>query len=117
MGDTYELDFLVSIEAITSHGILTAEEGMRQLRQRAQNSNISPIRALLRVEPQELVITDVTTGADTEHISLNLVSQPAAIISRGEKFNNVLTFVVLEDSYKFVPPEMHLFQCIDKSVS
>lgn len=120
---TFDLDLLTSFD-VRSNGragsLLSPEEGIRRFRQMVADRRIGEIiRVRLRVEPSMVVITDLVTNADMEHIPLSLISQIVAVISDRScnPYDNILVFTVLEDSFQLAPPEMYFFQCLTASVS
>lgn len=56
---------------------------------------------------------------EIERFSLSMVQDPTAVINsdRGDVYNNIVLFTVLEDRHRQTPREMHIFQCLHKAVS
>ena len=55
-----------------------------------------------------------------ERFPLNLVVDPTArtkITSTNDAYDNMVLFTVLGDRQRGMESEMHIFQCIDRSVS
>ena len=76
------------------------------------------LQVTLRIEPHQVVIVDAMNGVDTEHFHLGSIHQPASVTSnRVAGYDNIVLFTVLQDNVKVQPPELHIFQCLDRPVS
>jgi epidermal growth factor receptor kinase substrate 8 len=113
----FDLDLLTSFDARskTNGALLSPDEGIRRFRQMVADRSISQIvHVQLRLEPNVVVITDLSMNEEMEHVPINLIGQIVAVTSDRScgPYNNVLVFTVLEDAFQLAPPEMYFFQCL-----
>jgi len=104
--------------------LLTPPEGVRRVREMALSGSVWPLRVHAVLGDRDVVVVDALTGEDMERFPLSLVSEPtcATAVDRRvngcDVFDNLVLFTVLEDPVKKTsPPEMHVFQCINRLVS
>ena len=124
--NVYELDHLATFTATGSipGRLLTPPEGVRRVREMAFSGSIWPLRVQVVIGDREVVVIDVQTGEDMEHFPLSLISEPTCATAVDRRVNgcdvldNLVLFTVLEDPVKKTsPPEMHVFQCVNRLVS
>jgi len=124
--NVYELDHLATFTATGSipGRLLTPPEGVRRVREMAFSGCIWPLRVHVVIGDREVVVIDVQTGEDMEQFPLSLVSEPTCATAVDRRVNgcdvldNLVLFTVLEDPVKKTsPPEMHVFQCVNRLVS
>lgn len=124
--NVYELDHLATFTATGSvpGRLLTAPEGVQRVREMALSGSVWPLRVLVVIGDRELVVIDVQSGEEMEHFPLSLVSEPTCAtavdrrVSGCDVLDNLVLFTVLEDPVKKTsPPEMHVFQCVNRLVS
>jgi len=122
----YELDHLATFTATGAvpGRLLTAPEGVQRVREMAQAGSVWPLRVQLVIGERELVVVDVQSADEMEHFPLSLVSEPTCAtavdrrVSGCDGLDNLVLFTVLEDPVKKTsPPEMHVFQCVNRLVS
>lgn len=122
----YELQHLATFTATGSMPgrLLTPPEGVRRVREMALSGYIWPLLVKVVVSDRELVVIDLQTGEEMEHFPLSLVSDPTCATAVDRRVNgcdvldNLVLFTVLEDPVKkSSPPEMHVFQCVNRLVS
>jgi len=124
--NVYELDHLATFTATGSlpGQLLMPPEGVRRVREMAFSGSIWPLRVCVVIGDRELVVIDFQSGEDMEHFPLSLVSEPTCATAVDRRVNgcdvldNLVLFTVLEDPVKKTsPPEMHVFQCVNRLVS
>ena len=66
----------------------------------------------------QLVNVPFFSQEEMEKFSLALVHEPTAVTNsdRGDIYNNIVLFTVMEDPHRRAPREMHIFQCVGKMV-
>lgn len=114
----YEVDHLVTWSVGPKGGVLTPEDGVRELRIMEQQTGIWTMRCILEITPTYINIVDGQTGEEREKFPLELVEMPAAFSSdpRVDAYNNLLLFTIPEDpKKKYAPSEMHIFQVLRQS--
>jgi len=124
--NVYELDHLATFTATGSipGRLLTPPEGVRRVREMAFSGSIWPLRVRVVIGERDVVVIDVQSGDDMERFPLSLVSEPTCATAVDRRVNgcdildNIVLFTVLEDPVKKTsPPEMHVFQCVNRLVS
>jgi len=124
--NTYELDHLATFTATGSipGRLLTPPEGVRRVREMAFSGCVWPLRVQVVIRDREVVVIDMQTGEDMELFPLSLISEPTCATAVDRRVNgcdvldNLVLFTVLEDPVKKTsPPEMHIFQCVNRLVS
>jgi len=124
--NVYQLDHLATFTATGSvpGQLLTAPEGVRRVREMALAGSLWPLRVHIIIGDCKLVVLDLQTGEEMEHFPLSLISDPTCAmavdrrVSGCDVLDNLVLFTVLEDPVKKTsPPEMHVFQCVDRLVS
>jgi len=90
----------------------------------ALSGSVWPLRVHVVIGERQLVVIDVQSGEEMEHFPLSLVSEPTCAtavdrrVSGCDVLDNLILFTVLEDPVKKAsPPEMHVFQCVNRLVS
>ncbi|XP_048779459.2 epidermal growth factor receptor kinase substrate 8-like protein 1 isoform X5 [Ostrea edulis] len=111
----FELDHLATFSSRT--GAMSAEDGLRKLRQMEGTTGIWTMRCTMIVErkPLTLVILDKSNGEELERFPLDLVHEPTAIFKddKREIYTNLILFTVLEDPRRRNgQADMHIFQSI-----
>ncbi|GAU89066.1 hypothetical protein RvY_01661 [Ramazzottius varieornatus] len=118
----YTVDHLATFTVGQSYELVSAQDGVRRLRQMEKSSGIWTQRMHLRLERQYLAIIDFENGDTVERFSLDLVGEAHSFISHDAKelYNNILVFTVgiKENSSSTTSgnvSEMHLFHCLQTS--
>jgi len=112
----YAVDHLVTWSVGSEHGVLTHEDGMRQLSKMEQQTGIFTMRCTLSIENNMVSIVDGQSGDRMEEFPLECVRDPVAVRDKTGMFNNITLFTVVDDARnKQSPSEMHIFQVIGRS--
>ena len=114
---SYQVEHLASFAVGRQFGLQTPADGVRKLKQMEKNSAIWAQPMLLKLY-QDRVSVEEENGELVEQFLMELIVDPTAHQSNdpSDMFNNVLLFVVKEDTRNgrrnYVPTEMHIFQCV-----
>jgi hypothetical protein len=122
----YDLEHLATFTASgTVPGrLLTAQMGVTRVREMARAGAIWPLRVKVVISNRDITVIDARTSEEMEHFPITLVNEPTSATASerrsaigSEPLDNIVLFTVLEDPVnKTSPPEMHIFQCLGRSV-
>jgi len=99
--------------------LMSPDEAMRRLRQLTMRRSVWTTRVLLAITSSELMVFDAETNAVMERFPLSLVYGPTAMMSSvtDDQYGNVVVLIVLGDPQQNLPPEVHIFQCLQQRAS
>ncbi|XP_062606457.1 epidermal growth factor receptor kinase substrate 8-like isoform X2 [Saccostrea cucullata] len=111
----FELDHLATFSSRT--GPMSAEDGLRKLRQMESSTGIWTMRCVMIVDKQTstLMIIDKGNGEELERFPIESVHEPTAIFKddKREIYTNLILFTVVDDiRRRNGPADMHIFQSI-----
>jgi Phosphotyrosine-binding domain len=104
---------------------MTAPMGVSRVREMARAGAIWPLRVKVIISNRDITVIDARTNEEMEHFPMSIVSEPTSAMATdrraavgNEPLDNIVLFTVLEDPVnRASPPEMHIFQCLTRSVS
>nr|XP_021003061.1 epidermal growth factor receptor kinase substrate 8-like protein 2 isoform X2 [Parasteatoda tepidariorum] len=114
-GPRYLLEHLATFSVGSEFGIVSPKDGLRRLLQMEKSNGIWTQKMQMKLDKNWVLILDYEDGDVVEKFPMNLISDPTAYTSEDsrELYNNILIFIVREDSKNKNPnqSEMHIFQC------
>ncbi|XP_067938295.1 epidermal growth factor receptor kinase substrate 8-like isoform X2 [Watersipora subatra] len=114
----YSVDHLVSWSIGAEHGVLTHQDGMRQLSRMEKKTGIFTMRCLLTVDSSSVQIVDGQSGNAMELFPLECVREPVAVKDKTGMFNNIALFTVVDEpKNKHSLSDMHIFQVVGREAS
>jgi epidermal growth factor receptor kinase substrate 8 len=117
---SYHVEHLATFAVGRQFGLLSAQDGIRKLKQMEKQSAIWAQPLLLKLKPDKVSVED-ENGEIVEQFSMDLIVDPTAHQTHDnmDTYNNILLFVVKEDTRNIGrqkaptnPTEMHIFQCV-----
>ncbi|XP_076306767.1 epidermal growth factor receptor kinase substrate 8-like isoform X2 [Tachypleus tridentatus] len=115
-GPLYLLEHLATFSVGSEFGLESPKDGLRRLLQMEKSTGIWTQKMQLKLDRRWVVIKDYENGDVVEKFPMNLISDPTSFISNDSReiYNNVLIFIVREDSRNKLKNsgEMHIFQCV-----
>jgi len=112
------LPLLQRLVVVTGQPLLmSADEAMRRLRQLSMRRSVWTTRVVLVIAGSDLMVLDAETSAVMERFPLSLVHAPTSVMSAGDAYDNVAVLIVLGDAQQNLPPEVHIFQCLQHPVN
>ncbi|KAF6022159.1 hypothetical protein EB796_019532 [Bugula neritina] len=113
--EMFSADHLVTWSVGSENGVLTHEDGMRQLTKMEQERGIFTMRCVVAVESSLVRIVDSQTGETMENFPVSGIKDPVAVTDKSGMFNNIALFTVIDDPRdKQSSSEMHIFQIIER---
>ncbi|GIX97097.1 epidermal growth factor receptor kinase substrate 8 [Caerostris darwini] len=114
-GPRYLLEHLATFSVGSEFGLVSPKDGLRRLLQMEKSNGIWTQKMQMKLDTNWVLILDYEDGDVVEKFPMNLISDPTAYTSEDprELYNNILIFIVREDSKNKNPnqSEMHIFQC------
>ena len=97
---------------------MSPDEAMRRLRHLSQRQGLWTTRATLTVSKRHLSVIDPVTSLVMEKFSMPLIYMPTVVSGTpGDPYENVAVITVLGDTKQQTESEIHMFHCIEQTVS